>query len=359
MPKHVFILGAGASYDAGAPLMSNFLDRAEDYLSQNRLSLAVKDIRRLFELRSRMRLVYANSTLDLQNIESLLSALEMGVTIGGIGDYSRQRLTNLLKAAELMIVQTIEESVEFEIVMGEPVQMTGAGQVLLSLKMPEQYANFINRVHKRFDKDVAFVTFNYDVALDLCLLAAYGQVSYCLSGLPSDADAIPVCKLHGSVNWAIHPSTRTFDVVQLGKFLKPLSAQHTRGDKLRLRFSSDFNTRFGGKYRPIIVPPTWNKTARHRSIPHVWSSASHYLRNATHIYVIGYSLPSSDAFFQHMFALSTMQNDRIRRLVVTDIDDNVEKRFHALIGPGILSRFSFDKRSFDDAGRYSGIKIFE
>ena len=54
-----------------------------------------------------------------------------------------------------------------------------------------------------------------------------------------------------------------------------------------------------------------------------------------------------------------MQNDGIRKLIVTDIDDNVSNRFERLIGAGLSARYEFDKQSFEDLGRFSGLKIFE
>ena len=35
MIENLYILGAGASADAGAPLMNNFIDTAEDLLNEN------------------------------------------------------------------------------------------------------------------------------------------------------------------------------------------------------------------------------------------------------------------------------------------------------------------------------------
>src|SRR4051794_20523853 len=85
-PKTVYIFGAGASADAGAPVMYDFLDRAESLLSGR----SVDDERESFELVfdgiHRLQGVYAKSQLDTENLEAVFAAFEMAALIGRIGD---------------------------------------------------------------------------------------------------------------------------------------------------------------------------------------------------------------------------------------------------------------------------------
>ena len=173
MAKNVFILGAGASVGAGAPLMKDFLDRASDLLSEDKFEQDEKEIRRLFEFRSKLRAVYANSTLDIRNIESYLSTLEMGITIGGVAGFSTRNLKKILRAAQNMIVQTLELSVKF------PIQQRPKEIIVIA---PREYDKFISRVHSKYKSDVSFITFNYDISLDFALARQYGGVDYDLTG---------------------------------------------------------------------------------------------------------------------------------------------------------------------------------
>ena len=70
MAKTVFILGAGASADAGAPLMATFLDRAReewrDEGTQDAPAFAA-----VFDGISHLRLVHSKSKMDFTNIESV------------------------------------------------------------------------------------------------------------------------------------------------------------------------------------------------------------------------------------------------------------------------------------------------
>jgi len=76
MIDNLYILGAGASYDAGAPLMTNFLDVSEDLLNSNKYRSG-DEIRELFTIIRSLNSIHAKSKVDLNNIESVLGLLEM------------------------------------------------------------------------------------------------------------------------------------------------------------------------------------------------------------------------------------------------------------------------------------------
>jgi hypothetical protein len=78
MSKHVFILGAGFSHSAGAPLMSEFLERAENLFRRDD-GHGTYD--RLFTVLSALQSVHSKSDLDLYNLESVFGVFEMGRTL--------------------------------------------------------------------------------------------------------------------------------------------------------------------------------------------------------------------------------------------------------------------------------------
>lgn len=100
---------------------------------------------------------------------------------------------------------------------------------------------------------------------------------------------------------------------------------------------------------PFIVPPTWDKTQYHRQISRVWRRAAQELKSAENIFVSGYSLPSSDAFFKYLYALGTVGSGLIRRFWVFDPDEAVNGRFKTLLGRSVLDRYSFFGLIFRDA----------
>jgi len=81
MAETVFILGAGASKEAGAPLMREFLDVAEDLLWANEVHPYGEDFERVFNAISDLQRVYSKANLDIINIENVFAAFEMGQLI--------------------------------------------------------------------------------------------------------------------------------------------------------------------------------------------------------------------------------------------------------------------------------------
>jgi hypothetical protein len=80
MPKSIFLLGAGASKAAGAPLMDEFLSTARNL---RRLALPSEfhsAFDTVFQAMTALQAVHSKSTLDFNNVESLFSAFEVAKT---------------------------------------------------------------------------------------------------------------------------------------------------------------------------------------------------------------------------------------------------------------------------------------
>jgi len=91
----------------------------------------------------------------------------------------------------------------------------------------------------------------------------------------------------------------------------------------------------------VIGPPSWNKADSHNSIGSVWERAAKELAEAHSIYVVGYSLPETDAFFRNLYALGSVGDVPLRRFWVFNPDPSREQVFLRLLGPGARSRFRF------------------
>src|SRR5438270_6443857 len=79
---NVYILGAGFSFDAGLPLVNNFLERMGDCLEFDSLDDRGRNaIQEVFEFRKKAAAAANRTTLNVENIEelfSLASAIEGG-----------------------------------------------------------------------------------------------------------------------------------------------------------------------------------------------------------------------------------------------------------------------------------------
>jgi hypothetical protein len=93
---------------------------------------------------------------------------------------------------------------------------------------------------------------------------------------------------------------------------------------------------------PLIVPPTWNKT-RNYNIENIWHQAVKEMSDATNFFIIGYSLPKTDLFFQYMIALGTLDIANLERFWVFDKDPTIKDKYDNLLGPDIKRKFKFKK----------------
>jgi hypothetical protein len=93
--------------------------------------------------------------------------------------------------------------------------------------------------------------------------------------------------------------------------------------------------------RPVIVPPTWAKGTYYSDIKSVWRRAADEMKEAENIYVMGYSLPSTDEFFRLLFALGTAGTTRLKRFWVFDPNPDVEQKFRSILGQAAEARFKF------------------
>jgi hypothetical protein len=104
-------------------------------------------------------------------------------------------------------------------------------------------------------------------------------------------------KLHGSINWFYSGKTQ-FPGEQLyyAEGLAELNEYQTKTDLV-----------------PFIIPPVLDKGEfyQHNAIRQIWETAGSHLRNATHIYVIGYSFPETDLASRFLLQQNISENSKI------------------------------------------------
>ena len=345
MSEIVFILGAGASKHAGAPLMANFLDKADELRRRARLGEFQADFDRVFNAISALQAVHSKSALDLHNIESVFAAFEMGQLINRLPGMSIEETESLLVSTRRLIFKTLEETITYPVRDGHiyPHDSYNSFTELL---------NNLNDAGKR--SRCSIITFNYDIALDFALACNNCPADYCLSDAKKPG-YIPLMKLHGSLNWGSCSECDQIVPWDIPAFLEKRSfASLGRGEyiSVHLPLASELSSSALKHCEqevnpdPVIVPPTWNKTDYHRGLSKVWSRAALELSDAENIFVSGYSLSETDLFFRYLFALGSVGKTLIKRLWVFDPDERVRNRFERLIGQATRPRFRFRNQNF-------------
>ena len=346
MANTVFILGAGASKRGGAPLMMEFLDAAYDLLTVGRISDAEKEsFMAVFEARSHLQRVHSKSNLDIHNIESVFAAFEMANILKRLGDYTPEQIRELLGAMKTIIASTIEKTLRF------PLRGTHA-------VAPRPYRSFVNLVwnlrHAAVPRQtVAVITFNYDMAVDYAFNQLNTPVEYGLEDEPVN-NAIPLLKLHGSLNWAWCSECEVVVPCTLPEYFSTWERGYEDMTESVMISMRNVLTRCAhGKHpvdlEPVIVPPTWYKSDYYGTLSPVWARAALELSAAENIFVIGYSLPPSDLFFRYLYALGTVSETVLKHFWVFNPDASVHERFQTLLGLGAQQQFHAFTSTFSDS----------
>lgn len=339
MSDIVFVLGAGASKQDGAPLMYEFLDVAKQLHALGVFESDAARVANVFKAIGQLQAVHSKAELDIVNIESVFSAFEMAKTIGSFPGKDDQEIEVLLADLRLLIALTLERSIKFPVYQGNSIEPT------------DTYASFVDLICHLRDKarpvrSVSVITFNYDIALDFACHHGQLAVDYALGSQPHPR-AVPILKLHGSLNWSTCPKcSGTVVPVTFQQYLGGHRGFMHEPRSVVMPFTKRFHQFKHDcgeplESSPVLVPPTWHKQDYHRTISGVWRRAAKELSEAENVFVLGYSLPPSDSFFRYLFALGSVGEKPLERFWVYDIDDSeaFRTRFSDLLGKGASARF--------------------
>jgi hypothetical protein len=348
MSDVVFILGAGASRECGGPLMWDFLDVARKLLSFGKVEDSRGPFDRIFKTIGHLQQVHSKAQFDLNNIESIFSALELGKTIQKVPGLRPDEIQAAIDDLKLLIVRTLEERVRFP-----------KGGNHSKISRPDEcssFARLIEHLMRRTGRltTISIITFNYDLVMDVLLSSLSVGPNYCLDD--QSRGSIELLKLHGSLNWAAEKNNGKIREFPIKTFLERYF-QEQYGLPAALRVHHDFEHYFNYAHQikvdplPVIIPPSWYKGEYHASLTDIWARAAKHLSEARHVVVIGYSLPVTDSFFRHLYALGSVGPDPLESFTVVDTDKKggkVDRRFQRLIGMGARSRYRYISAPFSE-----------
>lgn len=350
MSNVVFILGAGASKQCGAPLMADFLDVASDLFRSNSVPEKRSEFERVFGAIGALQSVHSKAQLDLNNIESIFTVLELGRVIQRVPGLDSEGIDAAITALKELIVKTLEITMRF------PVDQQYIG-------IPEPYGAFGDLLRHLYQdafpsQTAAVISFNYDIAADMAMYRSGMGPDYIIGKPFSSQLLVPLLKLHGSLNWAIEKDTKKILPLHLSNYFQYYRYNgYERHAEVRLPIGTQLAECFA-KYlstkvenEPVIVPPSWNKADYHSALSDIWAAAAQHLSEAEQIFIIGYSLPETDSFFRHLYALGSVGSAPLRRIAVFNPDSSgaTKLRFEELLGPGARARYEYHTMTFNNA----------
>jgi hypothetical protein len=321
--RNVYLLGAGFSHPAGAPLIYDFLERSRQYMNNRPAELddfGMEHFHRVFAFKQEMAKAREKISVDLDNIEDLFGLVEMSCRLGITTTDTRDSMIYVIaKTLELCTIpRRPRGNIGFQLNRERAPNLTFEQDFVRHDKTNRKYFVdlydfFAMLLEGAFDdpntasaRSDAVITFNYDLVLDDALFRTGFRPWYGHSIDRTDGN-IPLLKLHGSANWAVCP-----DCGEPAVFPEKLT-----------RSFSELTTIPCGKCgkrqcQPLLIPPSWDKTDHRNTMRPVWKTAVDELRRATRICIIGYSMPESDAFFRYLLTVALSENHQLEKLVVVD-----------------------------------------
>ncbi len=347
----VIFFGAGASRCEGYPLMGTFLD---DLKASFPLGNDPPDQRRrkafetLLTFRSELASAKDYVQTDFDNIESLYCAADMYA----LAFPNKSIWVTGEKVSAAHIPSKIALAI-WEMCRWNPRKK-------FVHEDPKTHIDLFSVLKRRFDdgrftdlySHMTFITTNYDLLVELALWKcklpfSYGSsVSFddFLEGFAYREASASLLKLHGSVNWfKKHEEGDDFSTIcdaSLSQYLEhPRTQSPYSWPKLQSR-----NYDLPGD--PLIVPPTYAKSAGDNILENVWREAITATATAKLLIFIGYSFPPTDTFLQHLLNVSFLQNRDLRKVLIVNPDPEVGKHLRTSI---FNSNFAEKKLEFLEA----------
>lgn len=357
--KNVYILGAGISAPAGAPLISNFLDKIQEIYEKPQLLPDTSEhdhFKRVLDYRDKISTIRRKIKCNLENIEELLGLLEADIAWGNEDKTLKyDYIYTILKTLE---ITTNQYKLKKNIDIGS-CGIHGSGQILNSILEkagPQEkpstslYHLFAYLIRSNISQESnasidTVITFNYDLLLDKAFNDVKAKIDYGIKGegitdsrnIPeTDYKAVLYLKLHGSANLCICTQCKGIHILSPEKSLL--------ADIKQLSCSS-CNQR---KLQPMIIPPVWNKFMYQQNFERVWQRALKELQEAKRIVIIGYSIPLTDIFFNYLIRLG-YKNRIEKKLIVINPNETVEASCKKILDDDYQgdSHFQFEQSYFE------------
>lgn len=180
------------------------------------------------------------------------------------------------------------------------------------------------------------ITTNYDACIDRALYDKGIASSYVIGGGAQEG-AIPLIKMHGSINWFYCETCQNVMMPTVETMLEsvesnmPYSVTGMCGNCKAL-------------VRQFIIPPTAHKYLEYPPIVQVWDTGRKAFEEAKVYIIIGYSFSDADDYIAKML-LKAVGDDPSKHLIIIDKSPDTIERFKSYIKQHAES---FDEKNIHD-----------
>ena len=186
----------------------------------------------------------------------------------------------------------------------------------------------------RNNDDSSIITTNYDCCMDLALLGNGSEPGYTIKfsnyHSESSSKAVPLIKLHGSLNWFYCQTCQNVSLMQIKEAFKDFADR--KSEYPIISVCADC----GDQRRGLLVPPNAMKFDVASPLQSLIGEAAGKFETATLIIVVGFSFSEADAYISRMISKAMLDNEKARMIVV-DPDYRVAARLRrkfSVLSPG-------------------------
>jgi len=313
--KITFLLGAGASAPSEIPTVDKLLPE----LWKRAKKIGREDLDRLAE--------WCNER-EINNIEDLLTAAY-------ISNFAA-RNPNIISLLDYFIFSGSKKEEEYIEQLPRPLRsaeidvssinfLQDTLQTLFGLLTSTMISANPNSAHQaivdfiknRKCKNTSIITTNYDGCMDEAMLKGKIPFKGTISGEnENNPDAVPLIKMHGSINWAYCDScqdVKEFNLLEVKK--------NYEEDKISYPVIG-ICKKCGGLRRPLLVPPLSFKFLMFPNLIDIWNSARQSIEEADYLIIVGYSFSEADTYITKIISRS-MAIKPSQKMIIVNINNRL------------------------------------
>lgn len=308
MKKVLFIFGAGASYDAGAPTQGQIFQM---YFEKHGFEDDENDIlKKLFLIDFPSPKNYSSFPTFEEVLGILEFAIQNNASLGR--DFPIEKIRILKEHVINLMAKTIKESLE------NPKN-----------KNHETLIDNLFKENKENEFTYSFINLNYDILLDKALINLYDNLNnkiYLDYGIDfwrnylddnwskSKDPRVYLLKPHGSLNWFYCPSCNSIYLNVKGK---------PEFKETEIEPIIPGCTYCNSKQTLFIVPPTFFKTLTNLHITTILQNIQKEVVNSDYLVFVGYSFPDADLHLKYIIKKAFQFLSKSREIIV------IEKEFNS------------------------------
>lgn len=296
----VLFLGAGFSAPFGLPTMNQFSEevtinkklserervvysrlvlearRANSFLESSSTNL--EDILSFFVMGDRLRTFDEGLTVPSLEVKSIIAKVYSTIKNS---DYYWDELDNFKRFLQIGIADLLRQGHQLHIIT------TNYDLIIDSIL-------FSQDTHAEFP-------FDFDTTSDGKVRSLYG------------IDAVPLFKLHGSINWFAQNENDNEKILLEDRIIP-------NPNNLNSLIPASYTDHSYKGGTPIIIPPSYLKPELSSQLLKNWSGASKAMEDAQIIIFVGYSFPPTDIEMKYFLANSLAENTVLQKIKIFDIN---------------------------------------